>query len=529
MRKYAPLLGFLILVLFWACKDTFHPEGPSTPGTPGGVTILETVDEVLVRWGSVDRAQYYSVHYDKTKTKRSNGIQNNLKFTEAELKRGETYTFTVTAHNASGSGPHSEPRTGKLSLVDTSISKPGKPVIVKAEGLSSSEIKVEWDPVKGADFYLVYYAKTLEDLQDDKSDLAPKATGTSLTVNSLEPDTEYWFTVVAHNGRGGGDKANPEKSRSKASPGPSPSPATLAQALALISDEAEKHGGGEFIIPVTEDESLAPQILDYRFPVKITLKVNGSRQTISLSGNGSLFTVKSGVTLILDNNITLQGHSDNTDSLVKVEDGGTFIMNSGSAISGNIVLGGSGIGGGVHVRGTFTMNNGSTISNNSVRRGGGVYIRAGSFVMNGGTINGNTAAAGDNGGGGVYVGVGSIFTMNSGFIRDNITDGDGGGVIVEGTFTMNGGVISGNKANVGGGIYNYATFSKTGSSVIYGDLNNTYSPGSGENTATSGQGHAVYWNRYPNDNRYRNSTLEAGVNISTNDAVNNWDSLDTNN
>ena len=526
MRKYAPLLGFfvLVLVLFWACKDTFHPEGPSTPGTPGGVTILETVDEVLVRWGNVDRAHYYIVHYDETKTKRSNGTQNNLKFTETELKRGETYTFTVTAHNASGSGPHSEPRTGTLNAVNMSISRPGKPVIVKTEGLSSSQIKVEWGPVNGADFYLVYYAKIREDLQDDKADLAPKVTDTSLTVNSLEPDTEYWFTVVAHNGRGGSDKANPEKSRSTPptplSPdpaSPSPAPATVAQALALISDG----GGGEFIIPVTEDESLAPQILDYRSPVKITLRVNGSRRTLSLSGKGSLFTVNNGVTLTLDNNITLQGRSDNTDSLVKVEDGGTFIMNSGSVISGNIIP--SGIGGGVHVRGTFTMNNGSAISNNNVRRGGGVYIRSGSFTLNGGTISGNTATAGDNGGGGVYVGVGSIFIMNSGFIRDNITDGDGGGVIVEGTFTMNGGIISGNKANVGGGIYNYATFSKTGSSVIYGDLNNIYSPGSGENTATSGQGHAVYWNRYPTGYGYRNSTLEAGVNISTNDHVTNWD------
>jgi hypothetical protein len=87
-----------------------------------------------------------------------------------------------------------------------------------------------------------------------------------------------------------------------------------------------------------------------------------------------MFDVGSGVTLILDNNITLRGSREadstlgNHNTLVGVSSGGTLVMNDGAAITGNV---------------------------NNMGSGGGVYVSAGgTFIMNGGTISGNMSILG---------------------------------------------------------------------------------------------------------------------------------------
>ena len=90
-------------------------------------------------------------------------------------------------------------------------------------------------------------------------------------------------------------------------------------------------------------------------------------------------------------------------------------------------------------------------SNPSNGNGGGVYAD-GSFTMNGGNIAGNTVKHG----GGVYVYTAGNFTMEGGTIYGNKASMNsscfGGGVYALGSFTMTGGTISGNSACNGGGI-----------------------------------------------------------------------------
>ncbi|MDR1149082.1 MAG: DUF1565 domain-containing protein [Spirochaetaceae bacterium] len=123
------------------------------------------------------------------------------------------------------------------------------------------------------------------------------------------------------------------------------------------------------------------------------------------------------------------------------------------------------------------------------------------------------------------------------------TSSNGGGVYVAysdspGTFTMNGGTISGNTAVFqgsngyygGGGVYvKQGTFTKTGDSVIYGDTDNDHSPGSIENTATSGDGgsygHAVKAIKENNQSVKRDSMAGADVDLSCDSFSSNgaWD------
>jgi len=262
-----------------------------------------------------------------------------------------------------------------------------------------------------------------------------------------------------------------------------------------------------YILEVNANESIAPQNFEYSGKNNITITLKGIGGNRIISSGGRVFTVGSGVTLVLDNNISIRG----TDSggLVNIKSDGAFVMNNGSTVTGNtkdyqgngvFVEGGTfTMNGGVisgnrddgvsMIGGTFTMNNGSIIGNTSsgVRiafsngtftmnggvisgnKGGGVAIWSeGTFTMHGGAISGNTTTS-SAGGGGVIVINGGSFILNNGEISGNSADGSGGssspymagfggGVAVtnRGSFTMNGGKISSNTANRnGGGVSGY--------------------------------------------------------------------------
>jgi len=215
--------------------------------------------------------------------------------------------------------------------------------------------------------------------------------------------------------------------------------ATLTAKLAWLQRSAESHN--TYIIVVNANENIAPQTLEYKGAINITVVLRGDdvNRTIRLSTNGMMFTVNSNVTFILDKNITLQGHGQNINSIVIVN-GGIFKMNDWTTITGN----NAGSGGGVDVqRGTFEMNGGTISNNTATQHGGGVFMYGGTFTMSGGTISGNTA---NGSGGGVY----GEFIMNAGTISNNTAKGNGGGVC--GTLTIINGIISGNKAVEGGGV-----------------------------------------------------------------------------
>ena len=235
--------------------------------------------------------------------------------------------------------------------------------------------------------------------------------------------------------------------------------------------------GGSYTIELNANERIEHQLFDYNGKNNITITIRGigTNRIITPLSNGVIFSAGDGVTLILDNNITLQGRSE--EALATVYGTGKLIMNAGSAITGSnkggvevwggtFTMNGGTISGngtcGVAVRrdGTFTMNDG-TISGN---KASGVWIVGGIFNMTGGTISGNIAAGGissssggaSGSGGGVYIqGIfGGTFNMSGGTISNNTSGYVGGGVAVgDGTFTMTGGTITGNTALEKGGVW----------------------------------------------------------------------------
>jgi hypothetical protein len=180
---------------------------------------------------------------------------------------------------------------------------------------------------------------------------------------------------------------------------------------------------------------------------------------ITLNGTGALFVIKK-ASLILEKNTTLTGYASNIRPLVQVFDHGALTLGAGSAISGNTNTtawegGEDGWGSGVAVfSGKLTMTGGEIKNNTTQGDGGGVFIWQESvFTMTGGEISGNRA--GKNGGG-VKICERNAFNISGGTIKDNhADDGPGGGITIgEGsTATISGGTISENTAHHGGGIH----------------------------------------------------------------------------
>jgi len=198
---------------------------------------------------------------------------------------------------------------------------------------------------------------------------------------------------------------------------------SLKSKLTWLQENAKSDN--TYIVEVRANERLAPQVLGYGRLRNITIILRGDdkNRLIRLSSNGSLFDIRSNVTLVLESNITLQGRGRNNGPVVRVQNG-TLIMNSGVSITGNET---ANFGGAVYVilNGTFTMN-GGTISGNSAREGGGVAVYSEStFVMSGGTISGNSAYAL---GGGVAV-ARAAFNKNGGTITGYAGDPDTGNVV----------------------------------------------------------------------------------------------------
>jgi|GEM_PF-4733778 len=164
------------------------------------------------------------------------------------------------------------------------------------------------------------------------------------------------------------------------------------------------------------------------------------------------------------------GHATAIHSGVEVQLlGGRVYRNTATGFSGgmHVNFGATGI-----VNGTDFLYN--TTSGNA--GGIGVYASA-HVVMYSGRIAGNRAANGS----GVAIGLGSTtaqghrFVMHGGYIEDNVTAGNGGGVVIGGVaglnFTMHGGVIRNNEATNGGGVW---VASNTTATINGGEISNNH-------------------------------------------------------
>ena len=123
----------------------------------------------------------------------------------------------------------------------------------------------------------------------------------------------------------------------------------------------------------------------------------------------------------------------------------------------------------IYTRGTLTLEKGAVLQNNhALYVGSAIQAIGGSLIMNGGFIQDNETA---HNGGGIYLGQDATFEMTGGTIQRNTGDG-GGGIDAQCQVTMTGGTIQNNTATHGGGIIlngNRASLVMSGNSKIIGN------------------------------------------------------------
>jgi len=228
--------------------------------------------------------------------------------------------------------------------------------------------------------------------------------------------------------------------------GPLPG-AALREKLNAVSQRADQHISYDIVIDANGTyDPLTVRTGGRDVAVRIYSEPP-NRYTLTLGSLGSLFTVGDSTTLILEN-VVIRGQPANNSALIKIESGGTLIIDNGAVITGNE-------------------------NKSDVNDGGGVYVGENStLIMNGGEIcyNKRTHTNNHTGhGAGVLVDSDGYFNMTGGSIHNNEANAYGGGVAVfYGYFLMNGGEIASNTAWYGGGVYAISY------NLFYGSLTYTF-------------------------------------------------------
>ncbi|MCL2478347.1 MAG: InlB B-repeat-containing protein, partial [Treponema sp.] len=165
-----------------------------------------------------------------------------------------------------------------------------------------------------------------------------------------------------------------------------------------------RNNPGTFTIALDTDLELSVPLNIDKNNLRLIITGLGGERKIAWTGTQILFDVglsgRTGIELVIGNNITLAGKSGSTYPLVRVQYKSEFIMLNGSKISGNTAnVPGISYGSTVYIinEGRFTMKGGTITGNANNHTNGNlnyfgiVHISGGSeFNMEGGIIGGNT-------------------------------------------------------------------------------------------------------------------------------------------
>ena len=370
---------------------------------------------------------------------------------------GDTVSFTVTTHDSYGLSTSVE-AGATASKLELPTSNPSSGSILQVGNSVTIRHPASSGVNRTLDVHVTDGNSSNVNIQTGNSDVTVtfKASGTytlsavaKMTGAADSEEVTFTYTVRAsavYVSEDGDDGASGTEDKPVE---------TLQRAIKLL-DEAQFTEGEIVVTGTVATEEVIISTLNGTTGSVTTLMVRGAAAGAKLENtDGRVFTIGTGGTLTLGENITLTGTVTDDNGGAVYVDGGTFTMERGSKITGSSATDN---GGAVYVAGggEFNMNDGSKITGSSatdtMSYGGAVFIFNGTFNMNGGVIGGtgdekNTAVCG----GGVFVSSKGTFNMSgTATIKGNNSSTHGGGVYVgsTGTFTVGGTpTITDNTAN----------------------------------------------------------------------------------
>lgn len=174
---------------------------PNTPVITSAVVV--STSEVKLTWDAVEGVDSYTVYCNtsdstyKVEPYKSEITETSI--TVGDLTAGKTYYFFVKAHNnqTAKDSNFSESMSAFVYTVEA-------PADLKAVSTENS-VTLTWAAVDGASRYYVYYGLTERcELAIDDYWSSSYVSTTSVTINGLIADTEYYFNVYGYNSNGNG-------------------------------------------------------------------------------------------------------------------------------------------------------------------------------------------------------------------------------------------------------------------------------------------------------------------------------------
>ena len=156
-------------------------------GAPSGLTATATPSQVILNWSSVSSASSYKVFKGTASGVRSQIATPSTNTYTDTVTDGVAYFYTVRAFNGTDSTDSSEVSVKSISSFDISSSI----------ATSSTSIEITWPTTSGADSYDLKYGTASGSYTNTLNyQTSPK------TLTGLNPNTTYYFVVVAKNTQG---------------------------------------------------------------------------------------------------------------------------------------------------------------------------------------------------------------------------------------------------------------------------------------------------------------------------------------
>ncbi len=202
------------------------------------------------------------------------------------LTNGITYTFTVTATNAVGTGPASYPASNQV----TPGYGPGAPTGVTATAGNAQASVSFLAPSSNGGSAITGYTVT-----SNPGGITATGTGSPLTVSPLTNGTAYTFTVTATNANGTGQPSAASNSVTPAGPPGAPTIGTVtagnAQATVIFTPTPPASNGGSAILYYTVTSSPGNiTATGAGSPIIVTGLTNGTAYTLTLTATNALGT-----------------------------------------------------------------------------------------------------------------------------------------------------------------------------------------------------------------------------------------------
>ena len=270
--------GLVVALLLLVLQAT--PAAAAAPGAPTGATAQAGNASATVSWqapasnGGAAITDYTVTSTPGTITKTVNG--STLSAVVTGLTNGTSYTFTVRATNADGSGPASSPTAPVTPAAPPSA--PRSPTAVPG----NSQVTVSWQaPTSTGGAAITSYRVTAA---PGGASATVDGSTLSVTVTGLTNGTSYTFTVAASNAAGASPASSPTApvTPTGAPTAPTGVTATPGDTTALVKWSPPANNGGSAITSYTVTSS----------PGGRTATVNGSTLQATVTGltNGTSYT-----------------------------------------------------------------------------------------------------------------------------------------------------------------------------------------------------------------------------------------------